>query len=78
MRARLEVVPADLRAVVAEAASRVGVSEAAWLADAAREKLAAARDLAYLAERAARGSRAEYDRVLGRVPAAPPELGDGR
>lgn len=31
-----------------------------------------------LAERAARGSRAAYDRVLDKVPAAPPEPGDDR
>lgn len=54
------------------------MSEADRLAEAAREKLAAARELAYLAERAGRGSRAEYERVLDRVPDAPPEPGDGR
>lgn len=78
MSALLAELPADLRAGVAEAASRRGVSEADWLAEAAREKLAAARELAYLAERAAHGSRAEYDRVLGRVPDAAPEPGDER
>ena len=78
MSALMAELPADLRAVVAEAASRRGVSEAAWLAEAAREKLAAAQELAYLAERAGRGSRTEYDRVLSRVPAAPPEPGDER
>ncbi|HYH68678.1 MAG TPA: hypothetical protein VD866_28555 [Urbifossiella sp.] len=78
MSALLAELPADLRAVVTEAASRSGVSEAAWLAEAAREKLAAAQELAYLAERAERGSRVEYDRVLSKVPASPPERGDER
>lgn len=78
MSALLAELPEDLRAGVAEAAAERGVSEADWLAEAAREKLAAARQLAYLAERAARGSRAAYDRVLDKVPAAPPEPGDER
>jgi hypothetical protein len=76
MSAVLTELPAELRAEVSEEAARQGVSEAAWLADAAREKLAAARELAYLAGRASRGNRAEFERVLDRVPAAPPEPGD--
>lgn len=78
MSALLAELPPDLRARVAEAASERGVSEAAWLAEAALEKLAAAKELAYLAERAQRGSRAAFQRVLDRVPAAPPEPGDER
>ena len=68
--------PAGLRAEMSEEASRRGVSEATWLEEAAREKLAAAKEEAYLAERAGRGNRDEYLRVLGKVPAAPPEPGD--
>src|SRR5262249_17747099 len=63
--------PAGLRAE----ASRRGVSEAAWLEEAAREKLAATKDAAYLAER---GGRDKYLRVLGQAPAVPPEPGGER
>lgn len=68
--------PAGLRAEVSEEAARRGVSEAAWLEEAAREKLAAAKEAAYLQGRADRGNRDEYERVLGQVPATPPEPGD--
>ena len=70
--------PAGLRAEVSEAAARRGVSEAAWLEEAAREKLDAARETAYLQARADKGNRDEYQRVLGQVPATPPEPGDER
>ena len=70
--------PRSLRAAVAGEASKRGVSEADWLAEAAREKLAAEAGLALMAERAARGDRAAYDAVLARTPAAPPEVGDER
>ena len=70
--------PESLWAVVAGEASRRGVSESAWLEEAAREKLAAAAEMAYLAGRGARGDRAAYEGVLNRVPDAPPEPGDER
>lgn len=70
--------PATLRAELAEDASRRGVSEAAWLEEAAREKLAATKEAAILAERAARGSRDEYLRVLRQVPTTLPVPGDER
>jgi hypothetical protein len=70
--------PDGLRAVVAGEASRRGVSESAWLEEAAREKLAAEAEMAYLVGRGAKGNRAAYEGVLGRVPAAPPEPGDER
>ena len=76
MSALLLELPEELREAVADGASRRGVSEAVWLAEAAREKLAAEAELAGLAGRAARADHAAYDRVLGRVPAAPPEPGD--
>lgn len=68
--------PEGLRAAVAGEASRRGVSEAAWLEEAAREKLAADAELASLAARAARADRTAYDAVLSRVPDAPPVSGD--
>ena len=70
--------PESLRAVVAGAASRRGVSESAWLEEAAREKLAAETETAYLMARAARSDRTAYEGVLNRVPAAVPEPGDDR
>jgi len=48
------------------------------VADAVREKLAACAQLEYLENRAARGSREAYERVLAKVPAAPPVPGDER
>lgn len=68
--------PAAVRAAVAGEASRRGVSEAAWVAEAVRDKLAAEAQTAYLAGRAARADRAAYERVLDRVPVVPPEPGD--
>jgi hypothetical protein len=46
------------------------------VADAVREKLEACAEREYLETRAARGSREAYDRVLSKVPAAPPLPGD--
>lgn len=45
---------------------------AAWVAEAVREKLAAAKQLAYLTERAARGNREAFRQVLAKVPAVEP------
>lgn len=70
--------PASLRAAVAGQAARRGLSEAAWLEEAVREKLDAESQLAYLAGRAGRGDRAAYEGLLARVPATPPEPGDER
>jgi hypothetical protein len=70
--------PEGLRAAVTGEASRRGVSEAAWLEEAAREKLAAGAELASLAARAARADRSAYEAVLSRVPDAPPVPGDER
>lgn len=48
----------------------LGLAE--WVTDAIRQKLAAAKQLRYLEERAARGSKAEFARVLAKVPAVEP------
>lgn len=68
--------PAELEAEVARHSGPQPGSEAAWVADAVREKLAACAQLEYLEARAARGSRAAYDQILSRVPAALPLAGD--
>jgi hypothetical protein len=78
MSALILELPESLRAAIAGDAARRSVSESAWLEEAAREKLAAEAELAYLRERAARANRAAYENVLNRVPAAPPEPGDER
>jgi hypothetical protein len=45
---------------------------AAWVAEAVREKLAAAKQLAYLEGRAARGDRDAFHQVLANVPPVEP------
>jgi hypothetical protein len=74
---RIEL-PPELRAEVARRAGDGPVAEAAWVADAIRERLAACAELEYWEARAARGSRAAFERVLAKVPAAPPLPGDER
>jgi hypothetical protein len=78
MSAFLVELPAELKAEVARRAGGVPGGEAAWVAEAVREKLAACAELEYLEGRAAKGSRAAYERVLGKVPAAAPVPGDER
>ena len=50
--------------------------EAAWIAGAVREKLAAWAELEYLQGRASQGSREAYRRVLDKVAAVEPIPGD--
>jgi hypothetical protein len=70
--------PAELQAEVARRASRQPGGEAAWVADAVREKLAACAELESLEARAARGSREAYERVLAKVSAVESVPGDER
>lgn len=70
--------PAELQAEVARRAHQQPGGESAWVADAVREKLAACAEMEYLEARAARGNRDAYQRVLDKVPAAPPMPGDER
>jgi hypothetical protein len=78
MSAFLVELPAELRAEIAGRAGGVPGDEAAWVAQAVWEKLAACAELEYLEGRAAKGGRAAYERVLGKVPAAAPVPGDER
>lgn len=74
---RIEL-PPDVRE---ELARRVGPdpsAEAAWVAEAVRERLAALAEREYLEARAARGNRSSFERVLAKVPAADPPPGDDR
>ena len=49
---------------------------AAWVADAVRQRLAAAKQLAYPEGRAARGDRDAFHQVLAEVPAVEPAAED--
>lgn len=68
--------PDSLHAKVRELAERDDVSINQFIATAVAEKAAALLTVAYLEERAKRGSRAEFDRILAAVPDAPPMPGD--
>ncbi|MFA6111523.1 MAG: toxin-antitoxin system HicB family antitoxin [Candidatus Latescibacterota bacterium] len=68
--------PDSLHAKIRELAARDDISINQFIATAAAEKAAAMLTLAYLEERARRGNRAAFDRILARVPDAPPIPGD--
>lgn len=68
--------PTDVRAELARLAGNGPASEAAWVVDAVRERLAACSELEYLRTRAARGNREAFERVLAKVPAVTPIPGD--
>ena len=68
--------PAELRAEVARRVGQAPGGEAAWMAEAVREKLAATAELEYLVARAARGSPGAYEQVLAKVSDAVPLPGD--
>lgn len=68
--------PAEVRAEVARRAGDGAAAEAAWVAAAVRERLAACAELDYLEARAACGSRAAFELALSQAPAVPPEPGD--
>lgn len=70
--------PAELKAEVARRIAGAPGGESAWVAQAVREKLAACAELEYLEERAAKGSRERYERVLAKAPAVAPVPGDER
>ena len=61
---RIEL-PPDVRAQVARRAGGDPAAEAAWVADAVRERLAVLAELEYLDARAARGSREAFERRAG-------------
>ncbi|HEX3152620.1 MAG TPA: hypothetical protein VHR66_31395 [Gemmataceae bacterium] len=68
--------PPEMRAEVSRRAGGDATTEAAWIADAVRQRLTACADLEYLESRAARGSREAFERVLAKVPATVPMPGD--
>ncbi len=68
--------PDSLHEKVRELAAQDDISINQFIAAAVAEKMSALLTLDYWAERAARGNRAAFERVLGKVPARPPMLGD--
>ena len=72
--------PESLHKQARELAEREDISINQLIATALAEKMSALMTVEYLAERAARGSRQQFDRVLRKVHAhrRPPEPGDER
>ncbi len=68
--------PPDVRAEVARRAGGAPGAEAAWVAEAVRERLAACSAREYMAARGSRGSREAFERVLDKAADAPPVAGD--
>lgn len=68
--------PESLHKRVRELAEREDVSINQLITTALAEKMSALLTVEYLEARAARGSRAKFDRVLGKVRAVAPEEGD--
>jgi HicB family len=68
--------PDSLHRKVKELAEQDDISINQFIATAVAEKMAALLTLDYLAERAQRGSRAAFDRVLAKIPRRPPLPGD--
>lgn len=68
--------PESLHEKVRELAEREGVSINQLVTTALAEKISALLTQEYLEERAARGSRDEFLRILDKVPHAAPDPGD--
>lgn len=68
--------PESLHDRLREVADREGISMNQFVTTAVAEKLSALLTEEYLGERARRGSREKFDRVLSRVPDAEPLPGD--
>ena len=70
--------PDSIRRRAETLAQNDGISMDQFVALAMAEKVAVLDAGTYLSERAARGSREKFDRILARVPDAPPQPGDER
>jgi hypothetical protein len=68
--------PESLHKQLRAIAEREGISINQFVATAVAEKLSALMTVDYLEERAARGDRTRFDRVLGKVRDVPAEEGD--
>ena len=69
-------IPNSLQAYLATLAEREGVTVEQFVASAVAEKASALMTEEYLTERAARGSRTQYDAALSTVPDTEPEERD--
>ena len=63
--------PDSLHSELKRLAEQEGISINQFIATAAAEKLSSLRTATYLRERASKGSRAEFEAVLKRVPDVP-------
>lgn len=70
--------PESLHKQARELAAQEGISINQLIATSLAEKMAALMTGEYLAERAERGSRRKFDRVLKKVRDRPPAAGDER
>jgi hypothetical protein len=70
--------PESIHKQAKELAEREGISLNQFMATAVAEKLAALLTEEYLRERAERGSRRKFDRVLKKVRSRPVQSGDER
>ena len=68
--------PASLHKKIKELAKTEGISINQFLATAAAEKMSALLTQDYLAKEAAKGRRADFDRVMKAVPRAEPDARD--
>ena len=68
--------PESLHNQVKETAWREGISINQFISTAVAEKLAALMTVEYLEERARRGDRSRFERVLSKVPDAEPDPND--
>jgi hypothetical protein len=68
--------PDSLHERIKELARKDGISVDQFLATAAAEKMASLMTVDYLEERAKRGSRGKFRKILDRVPDVPPDPGD--
>ena len=70
--------PDSLHRMVREAAAKDSISINQFIATAVAEKMSALMTEDYLEQRARRADPAAFDRILKRVPDAPPAAGDER
>jgi predicted transcriptional regulator len=70
--------PNSVHQKIKELAVRDDISVNQFIASAAAEKMASVLTLDFLKQEAAKGSRADFEHYLSRVPGAPAQSGDER
>lgn len=68
--------PTSLHREIKKLAEAEGISMNQFIAMAAAEKISSLKTVDYLKERAGRGRRADFDRVLSKVPDVEPDAED--